>query len=158
MTMRVSTNLYLYHTSRLLLMWVFRPPPVKGYHVLVLFCILTYSCLFYPPHLMQTSGPLSTKLFIFLSCIWHRTTFKLALTSHVVNSIHCNSHTCSPDLYPRATLVCVPLPHRLASLYRNLSCAFIGMFEILLLRPYNTDDLWTTVHRLDMGQCLCHRN
>ena len=64
----------------------------------------------------------------------------------------------SPDLCPRATSVCVPLPHQLMSLCRNLSRACIGMFESLLLFPYYADDLWTIVHRPDMGHCLCHRN
>ena len=64
----------------------------------------------------------------------------------------------SPNLCSRATSVCVPLPHRLVSLCRDLSHACIGMFEILLLCPYYVDDLWTSVHRPDMGHCLCHRS
>ena len=91
--MQVSIDLYLYHTSGPLLMQVFGPPPVKGYHFLVLFCILTCSCLLHPPHLMWTSGPFSPKQFIFLVCIWHISAPRLALTSHVVKSIHHNSHT-----------------------------------------------------------------
>ena len=134
MVMQVSADLYLYHSPLPLLMWVFGPPPIKGYHFLVLFCILTHSCLFYPPHLMRTSGPLSRKQIISFACIWHISAPRLALTSHVVKSIHRNSHTRSPDLCLRATSVCVPLLHQIASLYRNLSCACIGMFEILLLR------------------------
>ena len=147
-------DLYLYHTSRLLLMQVFGPPPVKECYFLLLFCILTHSCLFHPPHLTRTSGPLSTKRFTFLVHIWHITALRLALTSHVVNSVHRNSHTCSPDLCPRATSVCVSLSHQLASLYRDLSHACIGMFESLLLHPYYVDDLWTSVHHPDMGTPL----
>ena len=64
----------------------------------------------------------------------------------------------SLDLCLKATLVCMPLPHRLTSLCCNLSCACISTFESLLLRPYYADDLWTTVHRLNMGNFLCHRN
>ena len=62
------------------------------------FVFLTHSCVFYSPHLTQTSGPLSTKRFLFLACIWHISAPRLALTSHVVSSIHHNTHTCSPDL------------------------------------------------------------
>ena len=109
-------------------------------------------------HLTRTSGPLSTKQFIFLTCIWYINASGLVLTSHVVKFIDHNTHTCSPDLYLRATSVCVPLLHRLTSLYHNLSRACIGMFESLLLRPYCVDDLWTTSHRPDMGHLPCHRN
>ena len=51
-----------------------------------------------------------------------------------------------------------PLPHRLMSLCRDLSCACIGMFESLLLHPYCADDLGTSVHHPDMGHHLCYRN
>ena len=156
--MQVFADLYLYHSFLHLLMQVFGPPPVKGYHFSVLFCILTHSCLFYPPHLTRTSGPLSTKWFNFLACIWHRSAPGLALTSHVVKFVHRNSHICSLDLCPRATSVCVPLPHGLACLYRDLSHACIGMSKSHLLNPYCTDDLWTTIHYPDMGHLLCHRN
>ena len=129
---------------------------------------LAYKCLrtsthiacsqVHPPHLMRTSGPLSTKRFIFLVRIWHITAPELALTSHVVKFVHCNTHTRSLDLCPRATSVCVPLPHCLAGLCCDLSHACIGIFESLLLHPYYADDLWTSVHHLDMGQCPCHHN
>ena len=118
-----------------------------GHHLLrnviftFIFVFLTHSCIFYPPHLTQTSGPLSTKQFIFLACIWHISAPGLAPTSHVVNFVHCNTHTHSPDLYPRATSVCLPLLHRLAGLCHDLSHTYIGMFESLLLRPYYMDDL-----------------
>ena len=98
------------------------------------------------------------KTISFLACIWHISAPGLAFTSHVVNFIHCNTCTCSPDLCLRATSVYVPLPHQLASLCRNLSHACIGMFESLILCPYCVDDLWTYVHRPDMGHRLCHRN
>ena len=159
MTMQVSMDLYLYHTSRLLLMRVFGPPPVKGHPFSSYFYfILTHSCQLHPPHLTWTFGRLSTKQFIFLVSIWHITTPGLALTSHVVKSVHYNSHTRSPDLCSRATSVCMPLPHRLVGLCRDLSHSCIGMFESLLLHPYCTDDLWTSVHHSDRGHRLCHRN
>ena len=98
------------------------------------------------------------KTISFLAHIWHINAFELVLTSHVVKFIHHNTHTCSPDLCPRATSVCVPLSYRLPGLCRNLSHACIGMFESLLLCPYYADELWTTIHHLDMGHRLCHHN
>ena len=117
MTMRVSTDLYLYHTSRPQLMRFFRPPPVKDCNFSFYFAFLTHSCLFHSPHLTWTTGPLSTKQFIFLARIWHINASGLVLTSHVVKSIHINTHTCSPDLCPRARSVCVPLPQSISCVY-----------------------------------------
>ena len=110
--MRVSTNLYLYHTSWSLLMRVFRPLRIKECYFLLLFCILTHSCLLHPPHLTRISGPLSTKRFIFLACILHISASRLALTSHVVKSIYHNTHT-------HTLLTSVQEPPRFACLYRT---------------------------------------
>ena len=33
--------------------------------------------MYFPPHLMQASGPSSRKLFVFLPCIWHRSVLGL---------------------------------------------------------------------------------
>ena len=98
------------------------------------------------------------KKFSFLAHIWHINSSGLVLTSHVVKSVHINTYTCSPDLYPRATSVCVSVSHHLAGLCRDLSHACIGMFESHLLCQYYIDYLWTNVHCLDMGHHLCHRN
>ena len=154
--MRVSTDRYLHHTSWSQLMLVFKPLPIKDCNFSFYFAFLTHSCLFYSPHLTQNSGPLSTKQFIFLTCIWHINASGLVLTSHVVKFIHHNTHTRSPDLCLRATSVCMPLPHRIASLYRDLSYPCIGMFESLLLHPYCVDDLWTSVHHPNMRHHMCH--
>ena len=108
MTMRVSTDRYLHHTSRSQLMQVFRLPPVKDGNFSFYFSFLTHSCLFHSPHLTWTTGPLSTKQCLFLASIWHINAPGLALTSHVVKFVHCNTHTHSPDLCPRAPSVCVP--------------------------------------------------
>ena len=94
----------------------------------------------------------------FLACIWHINSSRIVLTSHVVKSVHRNTHTRSFDLCSRATSVYMPLLHRLASLCHDLSHACIGMFESPLLCPYCMDDLWTIVHRPDIGHRLCHRN
>ena len=115
--------------------------------------ISTYNCLIRPLHLMWILRPSSGGRIISFACIWHITTSKIALTSCVVKSVHHN-----PELCPRATSVCVPLPHRLTCLCRDLSRACIGMFKSHLLRPYYVDDLWTTVHHPDMEHRLCHRN
>ena len=64
----------------------------------------------------------------------------------------------SPDLYLRATSVCVPSLHRFMFLYCDLSHACIDMFKSHLIHPYYTDDLWTTVHCNNMGHHLFHRN
>ena len=152
--MRVSTDMYLYRTSRPLLMRVFGPPPIKDCNFSFYFVFLTHSCLLYPPHLTWTFGSLSTKQFIFLVRIWHTTAPKLALTSYVVKSIHRNKHTRSLDLCPRATSVGMPLPHRLVGLCRDLSRTCIGMFESLLLCPYYTNDLWTFFHHPNIGASL----
>ena len=125
--------------------------PLRVTIFLVLFCILTHSCLLHPPHLTRISGPLSTKRFLFLACIFHRSAPGIVLTSHVVKSIHHNTHISSPDLFPRATSVCMPLSHCLPGLCRDISHTCTGMFEILLLHPYYVDDLWTSVHHPDMG-------
>ena len=90
------------------------------------------------------------KIIISLACIWHIIAPVLALTSHVVKSVHHNSHT--------ALLTSVREPPQFACLCYDLSHACIGMFKIHLLCPYYVDDLWTTVHHLDMGHRLCHRN
>ena len=156
MTMQVSTDLYLYHISRPLLMRFLGPPPIKECHFSFYFCILTHSCLPHSPHLTQTFGPLSTKQFTFLVCIWHITSPGLALTSHVVKSVHRNTHARSPDLCSRATSICVPLSHQVTRLCHDLSHACIGMFESLLLRPYCADDLWTSIQHPDMGHRSCH--
>ena len=153
--MRVSTDLYLYHTSQLQLMWFFGPLPVKDCNFSFYFAFLTHSCLFNSPHLTWTTRPLSIKNYIFLACIWHINAPGPALTLHVVKFIHHNTHTCSPNLYPRATSVCMPLPHYLAGLCCDLSHTCIGMFESLLLLPYYIDDLWTSIHRPNMGHRSC---
>ena len=123
--MQASTDLFLSHTPLPLLMQVFGPPPIKGYHFSVLFCILTHSCLFYPLHLTRTSRPLSTKWFIFLACIWHRTSLGITLTSHVVKSIHRNSHT--------ALLTFIREPPQFACLCRTESCAFVAIYLVYVL-------------------------
>ena len=91
-----------------------------------------------------------------LALIWHINAFGLVLTSHVVKSVQINTHTHSPDLCPRATLVGMPLPHQLVSLYHDLSHTCIGMFESILLHPYCMNDLWTSVHHPNMEHRMCH--
>ena len=124
--MQVSTDLYLYHTSQLLLMWYFGPPPIKECHFLLLFCILTLSCLFYPPHLTRTSGPLSTKWFLFLACIWHISAPGLVLTLHVVKFVHRNTHT-------HTLLTSVWEPPWFACLYCTLSQASATIYPTQVL-------------------------
>ena len=87
--MQVSVDLYLYHSFLPLLMRVFRPPPVKGHFF---YFLLAHTSVLLPLHLMWISGPLSKKWIISLTCILHITPPRLALTSHVVKSIHHNSH------------------------------------------------------------------
>ena len=108
------------------------------------------------PYCMNDLWTTVHKMISFLACIWHINSFRLVLTSHVVNFIHCNTHTRSLDLYPRATSVCMPLQQRLVGLCHDISHACIGMFENLLLLPYCMDDLWTSVHHPDIGHCMCH--
>ena len=156
MTMQVSIGLYFYHTSWSQLMRVFRPLLVKECNFSFYFVFLTHrlSFLFTTPYTNLWTTVHKTNSF--LARIWHISAPELALTSHVVNFIHYNTHTCSPDLCARATSVCMPLLHRLTSLCRDLYHAYIGMFESLLLRPYCVDHLWTSVHHLDMGHRMCY--
>ena len=67
--------------------------PLRVTILIFCFVFLTHSCLLYPLHLMRTFGPLSTKQFIFIACIWQISAPELVLTLHVVNSVHHNSHT-----------------------------------------------------------------
>ena len=138
---------------------VLKPPPVKDCNFSFYFVFLAYSRLFHSPHLTRTSGPLSRKQFLFLACIWHINALGIALTSHVVKSIHRNTHTCSPDLCPRATLVCVALSHRLASLCRDLSTHVLVCLNTLCsvhtawmtFGPLSTVSTWGTARATAVG-------
>ena len=120
---QVSPDLYLCHTCLPQLMWDSGPSPQKAHHF-----ISTYNCLICPPHLTRVSGPSPGAWIIYFACIQHITTSGLALTSHVVKSIHHNSHTAlltsvreppqflciyhidsraSPVIYPMHVLVCL---------------------------------------------------
>ena len=105
-----------------------------------IFVFLTHSYLFHPPHLMQTSIPLSTKQFLFLACIWHINAPGLALTSHVVKFIHWNSHI--------ALLTSVQEPPWLACLcrtYSRSSTAIYPMHVLVCLRAFcSIHTMWMT--------------
>ena len=124
--------------------------------VLAFIVFLTYilSFLFTAPYVDLWHCPLN----VFFSCTYLAYNI-LRTCTYIACSQICppqHTHTCSPDLYPRATSVCVPLSHRLASLCHDLSHACIGMFENLILHPYCMDDLWTSFHHADMGHHMCH--
>ena len=122
----------------------------SGHHPLrvtiLLFCFvfLTHSCLLYPPHLTRTFGPLSTKQFIFLVHIWHITIPGLALTSHVVKSVHHNSHI--------ALLTSVQEPPRFACLCRTDSWASAAIYPVhglVCLRAFcSIHTIWMTFRPL----------
>ena len=91
---------------------------------------------------MRISRQLSKKWFISLPCIWHITAPWLALTSHVVKSIHRNSHTtlltfvwetpwfvclyhtdsrASTTIYPVHVLVCLRATCSIHTAWMNLT-------------------------------------
>ena len=59
---------------------------------------------------------------ISFACIWHIDATGLALTSHVVNSVHCISHI--------ALLTSVREPPWFACLYHTDSCAFVMIYPM----------------------------
>ena len=123
-----------------------------------MFFILTHSYLLHPLHLMRISGPLSRRRIISLACIWHISAPRTC-THITCSQVHPPQLTHgSLDLCLRATSVCMPLSHQLVCFCHDLSRACIGMFKRHFLHPYYTDDLWITVHRLDMVHHLCHLN
>ena len=69
-------------------MWVLGPPPER--HIIF---ILRHSCLIHPPHLTRVFRPSSRGQIISFACIWLIIASRLALTSHVIKSVHQNSHT-----------------------------------------------------------------
>ena len=81
------------------------------------------SCLLRPPHLMRISEPSSRRKIISFACIWHIIASGLALTSHVVKSIHTwlSWHLSESHLDLRASAVIYPM-HVLVCL--RASCSF----------------------------------
>ena len=104
-------------------MRVFGPPPVKDWNFTFIFCI--YDCLF-SLHLKRTSGPSSTKPFLLLPCIRHICVHGLALTSHVVKSVHRNTHT-------HTLLTSIREPTQFACLCRTISQAFAAIYPTHVL-------------------------
>ena len=86
---------------------------------------LKHRCLLHPPHLMRISRISSGRWIISLAWIWHITPSRLALTSHVVNSIHHNSHT--------TLLTSIREPPRFACLCRTDSHASTAIYPVHVL-------------------------
>ena len=89
---------------------------------------------------MLISEPSSGGRIISFADIWHITAFGLALTSHVVKSVHRNSHT--------ALLTSVRDPPWFACLYRtdlDASVTFYPMHVLVCLRvTYSIHTAWMT--------------
>ena len=153
MVIQVSADLYLHHTCLPLLMQVLGPWPIRNIIFILNIQLSTSSTA---PHAILWTIVRKTEHFLYMylayNCLWtctHITCSQFRPPQFTHNS---------PDLCPRATLVCVPLSNRLVCLYHDLSRACIGMFKSHLLHPYYTDEVWTIFHHPKMGHLLCHSN
>ena len=121
MVMQVFVNLYLYHSCLPLLMWIFGPSPVNECNFSFYFVFLTHrlSFLFTAPY--ANIWTTVHKMIYFLARIWHISSPRLALTSHVVKFIHRHTHThtllTSVREPPRFTCLCRTVSQASATIY-----------------------------------------
>ena len=133
---QVSSDLYLHHTYLPPLMWILGPPPVRNIIFILSIYPSTSSTAPYADH-----RTIVRRMDHFL-CMHLAYNYLRTCTHTTCSQVHPPQLThSSPDLCPRATSVCMPLPHRFMCLYHDLSRAYIGMFKIHLLYPYYTNDL-----------------
>ena len=151
---QVSLDLYLCHTYLPQPMWESRPSPRNAHHF-----ISAYNCLIHPSQLTQVSRPLHGGWIISFACIWCITTFRIALTSHVVNSILHNSHmtlltsireppqfVCLCRIDSRASAAIYPV-HVLVCL--RATCSIHAMW--MTFGPLSTIPIWGTACATTIG-------